>query len=102
MSKELPSVFANKIEKEVLNNKSYSYSKNKEDLRKVDRPKINVEQQINNIFSSPKYVYKASVKIITKDNSFTKQIIGKNNGNLITLENEQIPISEIVDIYFDE
>lgn len=102
MSKDLPSVFANKIEKKVLNNKNYSYSKENEKPVTISKPKISVDQQINNIFSSPRYVYKANVKIITKEKSFIKQIIGKNNGNLITLENELIPISDIVEIYFTE
>ena len=33
-----------------------------------------------------------------KDGTVTKRIIGKNNTHLITMENELIPISDIIDI----
>ena len=104
VKKDLPRVFANKIEKEVLNNKNYSYSKNEEEslIRKTNSPKVNINQKINNIFSSPKYVYKAVVDIKTNNGILKKQIVGKNDGNLITIDNEVIPISSIIDIDFSE
>lgn len=107
MDKKLPKVFANKIDKNLDNNKSVFYS-NKENLDVVDdssrslNTAININQKINSIFSSPKYVYKADVNITTKDGVVLKRVIGKNNTHLITIDNELIPISNIIDIEFSE
>ncbi len=118
MEKKLPSVFANKIEKEVGNNKNVFYSSkdglgdNSSDMRSnsIDsdnfadqvkdnlvKPK-NIYQKLNDIFSSSRYVYKADVEITLKDGTVTKRIIGRNSNHLITIDNELIPISDIIDI----
>ncbi len=116
MEKKLPGVFANKIEKEVGNNKSVFYS-NGENLVRFDgsidgdqgddfrakarenlvKPK-NINQKINDIFKSSQYVYKADVQLTLKDGSVTKRIVGRNSNYLITIDNELIPISDIIDI----
>ena len=108
MEKKLPRVFANKIEKPLANNETVHYaSKNDQEtqLNKDDRlesihiyPKDSVMQKINRIFQSSNYIYKAEVKIKLKQETITKKIIGKNRDHLITMENELIPISEIIDI----
>lgn len=110
MEKKLPKVFANKIEKEINNNENCFYSsdkkeehaeiKNDENVENSIINESNIVQKINSIFNSPRYVYKANVKITTNDDVFTKRIIGKNRDNLITMENELIPISNIIDIGF--
>ncbi|MCI9110220.1 MAG: hypothetical protein HFH47_00230 [Bacilli bacterium] len=117
MERKLPSVFANKIEKEVGNNKNVFYSskdglaergEDLKDSKQTDdfaqkakdnliKPK-NIYQKLNEIFSSSRYVYKADVEITLKDGVVTKRIIGKNANHLITIDNELIPISDIVDI----
>ena len=58
-----------------------------------------IEQKIFNIFNSKDYIYKADVTIVTDTQTLKKRIIGKNNNNLITIDNEYIPISIINDIY---
>ena len=95
--KELPKVFHNKIDKKFDNNRSVFYSNNTyEDDRSVDTR--TVLQKINEIFSSPNYVYKANVEITLKDKKATKRIIGRNKNYIITMDNDLIPISDIVDI----
>ena len=95
--KELPKVFHNKIDKKFDNNRSVFYSNNTyEEDRSVDTR--TVFQKINEIFSSPNYVYKANVEIILKDKKVTKRIIGRNKNYIITMDNDLIPISDIVDI----
>ena len=67
--RELPKVFANKIDKKIENNKSYYISKNEEKEEISNRTyKIekNINQKINEIFTSPSYVYKADVTIVIK------------------------------------
>ncbi|MBE6159601.1 MAG: hypothetical protein E7157_00975 [Lactobacillales bacterium] len=102
--RELPKVFANKIDKKFENNKSYCISKNEEKVEeKSERTyKIekNINQKINEIFSSPKYVYKADVIITTNEGNIEKRIVGKNGNNLITIDNELISIDKINDIKY--
>lgn len=109
MEKRLPGVFPGKVKKNSGNNKQVFYS-DKEDSLILDNDagktntikgvKIekNVNQKINDIFNSPKYVYKADVDIKLKNEIITKRIVGRNNTHLITMENELIPISDVVDI----
>ena len=94
--KDLPKVFHNKIDKKFSNNRSVYYSSNSLNDEIVDTRTI--KQKINDIFSSPNYVYKANVDITLKDKKITKRIIGRNKDYIITMDNDLIPISEIVDI----
>lgn len=123
MEKKLPSVFANKISKEINNNEKV-YSTKKEDVKEEKREekikevkkdnkiivkknkenKLNqpenekITKKINEIFKTKKYIYKIPVKIKTNDDEYIKNIIGKNSKNLITIENELINIESIKDI----
>ncbi len=109
MDKKLPGIFANKIEKGIDNNANVYYSAsndrlekpfdNKDNNKKLDSS-LNVNQKINKIFSSTKYVYKADVRIQLKNEQIDCRVIGKNATHLITMDNKLIPISEIVDINF--
>ena len=95
--KELPKVFHNKIDKKINNNRNVFYSNNTyEEDRSIDTR--TVLQKINEIFSSPNYVYKANVEITLKDKKVTKRIIGRNKNYIITMDNDLIPINDIVDI----
>lgn len=97
--KELPKVFRNEINKNIDNNKKVYYSQN-ESSRELPKEQSgkNVQQKINEIFSSPNYVYKANVEIVLKDKTVSKRIIGRNKNYIITMDNELIPITDIVDI----
>ena len=98
--KDLPKVFQNNIDKKFNNNSSVYYSSN--DNRSLNKEEIKdnrtILQKINEIFSSPNYVYKANVEITLKDKRVTKRIIGRNKDFIITMDNTLIPISDIVDI----
>ena len=94
--KDLPKVFHNKIDKKFSNNRSVYYSSNSSNDEVVDTRTI--KQKINDIFSSPNYVYKANVDITLKDKKITKRIIGRNKDYIITMDNELIPIEDIIDI----
>lgn len=97
MDKKLPKVFQNKIDKDLNNNNKFFYSATTKDDTETEEP-IDVNKKINEIFSSPNYVYKANVEIKTKSNSYITKIIGRNKNYIITMDNKTIPISEIVDI----
>ena len=100
--KELPQMYQNKINKKISSSrKVYSTldspaTTNNSDIR---YPSISIDKKIDNIFKSHDYVYKADVTIITDNETVKKRIVARNNNNLITLDNEYIPISIIRDIY---
>lgn len=105
MDKKLPKVFANKIDKELRNNEKVYYEKNEvniEPLKEEKTDEFTLNQKINRIFGSSRYVYKASVVITLNNGSkVNKKIIGRNKYELITMDNELIKISDIKDIKFD-
>ena len=103
MSKELPKMYQNKIKKDFSNiQKVFStlYEDRNIDIKENTKTDMyTVEQKIYNIFKSPTYIYKADVVIITNNGKLEKRIVGKNRSNLITIDNEYIPINDIKDIY---
>lgn len=104
MDKKLPKIFQNKINKDISHNASYYVGNELKEEKKetVKKEKVNINYKINQIFASPRYVYKADVKINMKDKTITKKIIGKNKNHLITIDNELIPIKDIIDINFTD
>ncbi len=98
MDKKIPKVFANKIDKEIGNNERVYYGSETHEFRNEG---LNVNQKINQIFGSSKYVYKADVVIKLKDKTVSKKIIGRNKNSLITMDNELININDILDIDFE-
>ncbi len=96
--KDLPKVFHNKIDKKFDNNKSVFYSNERSNNIEDSIDTRNVLQKINDIFSSPNYVYKANVEITLKDKKITKRIIGRNKNYIITMDNDLILITDIIDI----
>ena len=105
MEKKLPKVYANKITKEIENNKKIYVSNSKvenkkETINSEKEIKIEetIEKKINEIFKLKKTVYKIPVIIKVNNEEKSKYIIGKNKKNIITIENEIIPIDIIEDI----
>ena len=103
MKKKLPEIFKNTIDKELDNNENVYYSATNKPESKINNAakevkKNDIREKINKIFLSTSYIYKANVKIITKDKSFSTKIIGRNKNYLITMDNQTIPIDSIIDI----
>ena len=96
--KDLPRVFRNNVDKKFNNNKNVYYSSNSPKEDEDIKDSKTVLQKINEIFSSPNYIYKANVEITLKDKKVTKRIIGRNKNYIITMDNVLIPISDIIDI----
>ena len=102
MNKELPKMYHNKINKTVNSiQKVYSSIENHEnnELRQNKYSSISIDQKIEQIFKEKDFVYKADVEIITDAETIKKRIVARNQNNLITIDNEYIPISIIRDIY---
>lgn len=94
--KNLPNVYANRINKKINNSQEYTTIETRE--TKI-YTKGEIEKKINNIFKSENYIYKIKVTIVTDKGMSEKTLVGKNNSGLITLDNEIIPIDSIKDIY---
>ena len=88
---KLPKVYANTNLGNIRNNETIYYANKKSIVQ-------NIDYKINQLFKSSKYVYKIDVKITTSKSINTYRIIGKSNNYLITINNEKIPINDIIDI----
>ena len=108
MDKKLPKVFQNHLTNPVQNNRNVYYSKTKEEIPQEDRNNRTIRgntiyEKIQNMFSSPTYVYKADVEIVLNNGErMVRKVIGSHQGQLITMDNELIPVNQIQDIYFRE
>ena len=109
MKGKLPGVYINKFNKKIKNNDKIYYSATP--LREEtffapnnivdDDLDIDIYAKIKDMFNSPNYVYKMGVLIYTKDGKkIEKEIIGKIDDKLITLDEEYIPISNIKNIKY--
>lgn len=102
MKKKLPGVFVNAITKPFNNNQNVfcSFAKAKSD--EIEEKSGNlVMAKINEMFASPQYVYQIRAIIKMKNGTeLTKDIIGIAENKLITIDEEYIPLTEIVDINY--
>lgn len=109
MEKKLPSVFVNNAAKKITsNNKSIFYSNSKfqtETILQRDSgskkflEELAVKKKINDIFSSSKFIYKATVLITTKNEGSKKEtLVAKLPKGLLTINNKVINYSDIIDI----
>lgn len=86
--KDLPKVFANPIDKVLVNNKNFSFDRIKDD--------VSLEEKIDSLFkNNSNRIY---CTITTSKNKANHIIIGKTNNNLVTINEHLIPIREILDI----
>jgi len=110
MEKKLPNVYANKITKELKNNEKIHITKRTDNLKEnleektssdeiikleLSNKQTNIENTIKEIMKLKKNKYKIPVEITIEEDTVIKNIIGKNNKYLITIENELIPIKDI-------
>ncbi len=96
--KEKPKMYQNKVSKEFHNNKLIytSFDKYNSDIR---YDTSDIRKKINDIINSNTFIYSKLVHIIIGNEMITRKIIGVYNNNIITIDNEYIPIDNIKDIY---
>ena len=104
MKKELPKMYQTKINKTIPSiQKVYSTINQDREHDKESRGEressISVEQKIDQIFSASDYVYKADVTIVTDTDKIKRRIVARTNHDIVTIDNEYIPIAIIRDIY---
>lgn len=99
--KKLPKIYQSEFVKKITNNKKVCYVKNQdEDFESNANDKINISEKIDNIFKSIGHSYNIPLIIKTNTKEYNTNIIAKIKNNIITIDNEIIPISEI--IYIEE
>lgn len=95
MRKDLPNVYANPINKNFENIQEIYYGSSTQQTRGGVE---DVLSKINRIFNSRHHVYKSKVKITLGNEVIDAEIVGKANGNLLTLDGKKIKIVDIEDI----
>ncbi len=95
MDKKLPNIFANQIDKKMNNVQELYY----DGMRNEPvRSSGDVLSKIQRIFSSKDFVYKKRVRIWTSTGSREYVVVGRTELSLLTLNNETIKITDILDI----
>ena len=94
--KELPKVFANQIDRDISNNRTFSYGKLTEERKTQDL--TSVKEKIEHIFKSDGNIYSIDCIVTFKDREDRYTIIGKTEYNLVTKTQKLIPIKDIYDI----
>lgn len=93
-----PKMYRCEVKKEFNNNRNVyaSYSDNN-NFKVYD---VNdIRKKINNLINSNNFIYRTKVNIVIDNQIITKKIVGIYNNNLVTIDNEHIPINMISDIY---
>ncbi len=95
---EKPKLYQHKEKKEFKNNRQVYYSMDKE-YTNIIWNSNDIRKKINNIINSPSFIYRTEVNIVIGNETIVRKIIGIYNNNLVTIDNEHIPIDSIKDIY---
>lgn len=93
--KKLPEIYKNQNTKLIDNNKKVYYMKKEENRSMI---KNTIEEQLDNIFHGLGYSYNIPVEIITKNETYHTSLVTKTKENVVTIDNQVIPISDIISI----
>ena len=93
-----PKMYRLETGKEFHNNRSiYASYNDKKEIKVYDNSEI--RKKIDDIFNSSTFIYRTKVNIVMDNEVLTKKVIGVYNNNLVTIDNEHIPINLIKNIY---
>lgn len=92
--KKLPKIYQNSINKTIKNNKTVCYLKNED----ITYSSNNLEDTLNTIFNGMGYSYNIPVTITTKYKTYNTSLISRTTNNIVTLDNDIIPIIDIIDL----
>lgn len=93
--KKLPKIFQNDFSKTINNNKKICYLKN--DNNNTYNLRM-INSVLDEIFNGLGYPYNISVIINTDSKIYNTSLIARDKENIITLDNEIIPIKDIISI----
>ena len=109
MDKKLPRIFKNDINKEINNNRSVYYvnseiendsfyfSTRKEKSEDYVKD-LDINEKISRIFKPGRHSFNVGVEIITTLKWYDTKIAGKIRDCFVTLDNDVIPLKDIIDI----
>lgn len=96
--KKLPKLYKNNFSKPMKNNKEICYLNREEPLE----DKKTVEESLSELFSGMGYSYNIPVSIMTKNKTYNTSIVTRTKQAVLTLENDLIPLKDILDIKIQE
>ena len=91
--KKLPELYKNLNTKLIDNNKKVYYMKEDRSVNTTS-----VEDELNSIFNSLGYSYNIPVEFVTKTSTYHTSLVAKTKENVLTIDNQTIPIRDIVRI----
>lgn len=94
--KKLPEIYKNNINKNINNNKKMCILKNVNE--EIKEKTVNIEEILSKIFNGIGYSYNIPILIETKNKKYETSLITKTKNNVVTIDNDIIPINEIVNI----
>lgn len=92
--KKLPELYKNLNSKPKDNNKKVYYMDN--DIRSTN--KTSIEEELESIFNTLGYSYNIPVEIKTITEVYHTSLVSKTKENVLTIDNQIIPIKEIIQI----
>lgn len=95
--KRLPKIYQNSIDKKIKNNKVVSYVSNDMD-RNNEVVYTDISKTLDEIFSGYGYSYNIPVIIKTYTKTYDTSLVTRTENNVVTLDNDLIPIEQIVSI----
>ena len=95
MSK-LPKISKIPLKEDISNNQTVYYDRKEKELESLTTQ--DVKEQIKEIFDSIHHYYKVDVQIKTFHHTYDTRIIGKTENAILTMDEDTIPIDEIVSI----
>ena len=95
-----PKMYRCDVKKEFNNNRSVyaSYADDNSNVFKIYDTN-DIRKKINDFLNANDFIYRKKVNIVIDNQILTKKIVGLYNDNLVTIDDEHIPISLIKDIY---
>ena len=92
--KKLPKIYQNSIDKTIKNNKRITDIDN--NVREINQFNYkDVEETLDDIFSGFGYSYNIPVIIETTTKTYDTSLVVRTENNVVTLDNDIIPISQI-------
>ena len=98
--KKLPKIYQNEINKSIKNNKTVFRFKNEDSTYRIEQNDSNdkITETLTEIFKGIGYSYNIPVSIKTKAKTYKTSLVAKNSNDIVTIDNEIIPIKEIISI----
>lgn len=96
--KKLPKIYQGEFTKKINNNKNTCYLDLNEKTIKPPQANTTILETITEIFSGLGHAYNIPVTITTKDQVYETSLIAKTKKYVVTLDNETIPIEDIITI----